>query len=309
MFHGPQGTGKNLFFDAYRSMFGKYGRMVGQNELDDKYNDWLSAKLLIIGNEVVTRQELFHNKNRLKWIITEDEIPIRGMYKDVRWEANHAQVVFLSNEIQPLALEWGDRRYLVIYTPVAESSYLYTRVADFLALGGAEKFLHYLLRYDTSGFEPHTKPPMTEAKQNLISLGLKPAERFVVEWLEGFVPLPMQVCEAGQLYKVFRRWAEMNGERAQFVRQEDFTSTVKRFINERVERDPATGALLDPRLRYKVCAYEPPGGPRTTMRVWIPRGCEPPEGVREGDWAADCRKSFERHVHAYGRVLSEEAEP
>ena len=120
VFHGPQGTGKNLFFDAVRAIYGKYGVMVGQTQLEEKYNGWLSAKLLILGNEVVSRQELYHNKNQLKWVISEEEIPIRTMQTDTRWERNHANVVFLSNESKPLVLEVDDRRYLVVYTPVGE---------------------------------------------------------------------------------------------------------------------------------------------------------------------------------------------
>jgi putative DNA primase/helicase len=43
--------------------------MVGQTEIEEKYNGWLSGKQFIIGNEVVSRQELYHTKNRLKWVI------------------------------------------------------------------------------------------------------------------------------------------------------------------------------------------------------------------------------------------------
>jgi putative DNA primase/helicase len=143
VFHGPQGTGKNLFFDAIRGIYGKYGVMVGQTEIEEKYNGWLSAKLMVIGNEVVSRQELYHNKNRLKWIITEDRVPIRTMHTDTRYEANHANLVFLSNERQPLVLEAGDRRYLVVYTPVPEDGDLYERVRAFLAADGAAKFMHF----------------------------------------------------------------------------------------------------------------------------------------------------------------------
>lgn len=301
VFHGPQGTGKNLFFDCIRGMYGKYGRMVGQTELDDKFNDWLSAKLMIIGNEVVTRQELFHNKNKLKWIVTEDEIPIRGMHQTVRWESNHAQVVFLSNENQPIVVEQDDRRHLVVYTPVANDADLYLRVADFLKNDGAAKFLHYLQRYDTSGFGEHTKPLMTEAKAVLIELSLKPAERFVNEWLKGFLPLPVHVCSAEQLYRVFRRWGDMNGERWP-VPQATFTETVKRHVNERVHRHPETGERLPPKLAYKVVMLKHEAGPRKAMRCWIPRGSEPPEGISEGEWAGEAVEKFDHLAARYGRM-------
>jgi hypothetical protein len=309
LFHGPQGTGKNLFFDGVRSIYGKYGRMVGQTELEDKFNDWLSAKLMIIGNEVVTRQELYHHKNKLKWLITEDEIPIRGMQQSVRWESNHANVVFLSNEQQPLALEKDDRRYLVIYTPAAREDDLYRRVAVWLDGGGAAKFLHYLLNLDLGDFDEHSKPLMTEAKESLIELGLKPAERFMNEWLHGLLPLAVNVCSAEQLYRVFRRWCDQTGERFP-PPQAVFTKQCERHVLETVERNEE-GARLDPRLRYKVVALKDDQGTRKAVRCWLPRGTGPLPGISEGEWAWSAVEAFELAVSRYGRshVSAEEPPP
>jgi putative DNA primase/helicase len=306
VFHGPQGTGKNLFFDGVASIYGKYGCMVGQTELEDKFNDWLSAKLMIIGNEVVTRQELYHHKNKLKWIITEPRIPIRPMQQSVRWESNHAQVVFLSNEQQPLALEKDDRRYLVVYTPEARDDDLYRRVAKFLEEGGAAKFMHHLLHLDLGDFDEHTKPVMTEAKQALIELSLKPAERFVNEWLVGLLPLPLHPCSAEQLYRVFRRWCDQTGERFP-PPQAQFTTTAKRHVQEQVERD-AEGKRREPALTYKVVTLEQEGA-RKSMRCWLPRGTGPVGGMTEGAWAASCVDSFESAVSRFGRVHQSEIEP
>lgn len=301
VFHGPQGTGKNLFWDGFRRILGKYGKMVGQTELEDRFNGYMSGKLLLIGNEVVTRQELFHNKNKLKWVITEDEIPIRGMHQEVRWESNHANVVFLSNELQPVALEKDDRRHLVVYTPAAEDPALYQRVADFLASDGPGKFLYYLLNFvDLGDFTEFTKPLMTQAKAELIDLGLKPAERFANEWLGGFLDLPLQPCSNEQLYRVFTRWCDSNGERFK-PPQAQFTRTVERHVFELAERDPETGKKLPPRLAYKQISLKHEVGPRKTVRCWVPRGTGPVNGVTEGEWAAQCIESFEKEARAFGR--------
>lgn len=301
VFHGPQGTGKNLFFDCYRSIYGRYGRMVGQAEIEDKFNGYLSAKLLIVANEVFTRQELFHGKNKLKAVITDDTLAIRGMHTEVRWESNHCNLAFLSNELMPVALDKDDRRHLVVYTPAAEHADLYLRMSDWLRAGGAAKFMAYLLRYDTSGFTEHTKPLMTRAKEALVELGLKPAERFANEWLEGYLPLPIQVCAAEQLYRVFRRWCELNGEKYP-PPQSMFTERVKQHVFERVERDPATRARLEPALSYKVVALRlAETRQRKSVRCWLPRGAGPHHGVTEGEWAASCVDSFEMHSSRFGR--------
>lgn len=310
VFHGPQGTGKNLFFDVMQAVYGKYAVMVGQTEIEEKYNGWLSAKLLVIGNEVVSRQELWHNKNRLKWVITEDRIPIRTMHTDTRWEKNHANVIFLSNERQPIVLEIGDRRYLVVYTPMPEDPVMYKAVRDFLASGGAAKWFHFLLHYPLGDFDEHTKPPMTEAKEELVALGMKPAERFMVDWTSGFLDLPLQVCSSEQLYRAFRRWCDESGERWPPYR-EVFTTDVRRWAKERVERDSA-GRRLPPIFDYKVCTLPPdPLGSRKSVRTWIPRGAGPLPGVTEGAWAKDAIDAFEQHVHRYtrGRSFGDDSPP
>lgn len=300
--HGPQGTGKNLFCDSLRKILGKYGKMVGQTELDDRFNGYMSGKLLLIGNEVVTRQELFHNKNKLKWVITEDEIPIRGMHQEVRWESNHANIIFLSNELMPVALEWDDRRHLVIYTPMAEDPDLYLRVLDFLNQDGLGKWMQYLLDVDLDGFNEHTKPLMTEAKEALIELGLKPAERFVHEWLEGVLDLPRRVCEAGQLFRVYQRWCQLNGER-DFRGQAMFTRTVERYVKERVRNGP-DGKRLPPALTYKpISLKDPAAGSRQTVRCWLPHGTGVPADSHqtEGEWAWSAVQEFETIASQYGR--------
>lgn len=305
VFHGPQGTGKNMFSDALRKILGQYGKMVGQTELEDRFNGYMSGKLLLIGNEVVTRQELFHNKNKLKWVITEDEIPIRGMHQEVRWESNHANIIFLSNELMPVALEWDDRRHLVIYTPAADDQDLYLRVVDFLERDGLGKWMHYLQHVDLDDFNEYTKPLMTEAKEALIELGLKPAERFVKEWLDGLLPLPLRVCSAEQLFKVYTRWCVMNGER-DFKGQAMFTRTVERYVRERLPTDPATRKRAPPALTYKPIALKDvEEGTRKTVRCWIPYACEPPNGLTEGEWAWAAVQAFESVVQSYGRTHQE----
>ena len=291
VFHGPQGTGKNLFFDVVRDMYGRYGVMVGQTEIEEKYNAWISAKQIVVCNEVVSRQELFHNKNRLKWMIDAERIPIRSMHTDTRWEANWANLVFLSNEKMPIALEQGDRRHLVVYTPVPEDGKLYDQVRAFLAAGGAAKWMHYLLNYPLDGFHEHTKPLMTQAKQDLIELSMDPGERFMLDWMGGYLHLPRTVCSAEQLYRAFRRWGENTGERWA-PNQAQFTSTVRKWSDERVEKD-ANGKKLDPVLTYKVINLVDAMSSRKSVRCWIPRGCGPLNGVSEGEWAGSAVDAFD----------------
>lgn len=302
IFHGEQGTGKNLYWDAWRDLFGVYGITVGQTELEDKFNGWVSRKMAIIGDEVVSRQEMYHNKNRIKMLVTtEDRFPIRGMMKETRWESNHANVVFLSNESQPLPLEERDRRYMVIFTPLEAAPELYEAVRDFKANGGLGKWLYYLQHYPLDGFDAHTKPLMTRAKQNLIELTWKAPQRFMAEWIGGFLDLPVRVCAAEQLYRAFRRWCDRNGERWP-ESQSNFTNAVSRWVNQRVRRK-VDGSFEPPAMTYKVIKLKDSvTDSRKAVRCWVPMGCGAPDGVTEGAWASDSVQTFERDINRFCRT-------
>ncbi|WP_341674969.1 primase-helicase family protein [Niveibacterium sp. SC-1] len=279
VFHGKQGAGKNLFFEAVAQIYGRYAIVVGQDELEDKFNDWASQKLMAIGDEVVARAELFHQKNKLKKLITGETVQINPKNMPRRTEANSMNVVFLSNETQPLALEEGDRRYLVVYTPPAAQPELYQAARRSLDQGAVQALYHYLLTLDLGDFDVWTKPLMTTAKRDLIELGLKPAERFAAEWLEGYLPLPVQVCSNVQLYRAFLAWCRRNGERfppPQSVASSHITKWAEERLDLRVVKLPA--------------------GHQKCLRVWIPEGCRLTGDKTLGEWAAEGVEAFEKHV-------------
>lgn len=284
VFHGPQGAGKNLFFEAVASIYGRYSIVVGQDQLEDKFNDWASQRLFVIGDEVVARAELFHQKNKLKAFITGETIQINTKMMPLRTERNHVNVVFLSNEQQPLALEADDRRYLVVYTPPRRDDDLYDRVAKFIEAGGAAVFLDFLLRRDLSGFSRHARPIMTTAKADLIELGLKPSERFCKEWTAGYLNLPLKACSTEQLYRAFKRWCFLQGERWP-PPQATFSKTVERYARGQ--------------LRYKVVQLLTEDRGKRMSRMWIPAGAEPAAGEPLGRWAQDQSAAFENALASY----------
>lgn len=209
--HGPGGFGKNLAFGAVRGIYDKYGGIFGQTELESQFNGWASGKLFMIGNEVVTRVELYHQQGRLKNMITETEWQVREMYLPPRIEANHCNFAFFSNRIDIAKLDCEDRRYCVLWTPAHLSPEFYRDVAAEIAAGGIAALHHHLLELDLGDFGPHTKPPMTGAKQDLINLSLDSTERFFQEWKAGQLPVPCIPCRSEHLYPAYRLWAQGEG--------------------------------------------------------------------------------------------------
>jgi putative DNA primase/helicase len=289
--HGDEGAGKNFLFDLWVEIYGKYGALVGQDELEDKFNDWRSAKLAVVGDEVSSRQELVHNKNRLKALITSPAVQINPKNLPRREERNHINIVFLSNELQPLALDNSDRRYLVIYTPRAREFEFYRKLKAWKEAGGIAAFYHYLLTYPLDDFDPFAPAPHTQAKLDLIDMNLKSPERFWLEWAGGELDLAYRTCSSAQAYRAYLKYAQRTGDR--FPAQRNvFTRMVVRISEARAE-----GLGHAPCREWKATMPPDPTGARRTHRLLLVAGT--PEGVSLGEWARDSIAAFESELTTY----------
>lgn len=157
---------------------------------------------------------MHHIKNKLKGMVTSDKLRINPKHVTAHDERNHINLVFLSNEAQPLVLERDDRRYLVVWTPPAMPKEYYQAAAAELEDGGVAALHHFLLNLDLGDFGPNTKPPMTTAKQTLIQTSEDSAESFVLEWLAGQIDgIPLVPARSEDVYALYKRWADRNGHR------------------------------------------------------------------------------------------------
>ena len=212
--HGPQGTGKSTVFQALAEIYGDYATVLNQRGLEDKFNaDWSDSKLFILAEEVVTRAEMWHIKNELKELVTGKWIRINPKNIAAYRQRNQLNICYLSNDNQPLPIENDDRRHLVIYTPPQLSDDYYDRVHLEVENGGVQALYDHLLhKVDCSGFHPKKRPPMTTAKQALIHLSSPSELRFVQDWIDGDIGLPIVPCLAVDLYAAYTRWCRANGE-------------------------------------------------------------------------------------------------
>jgi hypothetical protein len=282
--HGDEGVGKNFLFDLVASIYGKYGALVGQDELEDKFNDWRSCKLFVVGDEVSSRQELVHNKNRLKALITSPTVQINPKNLPRREEANHMNVGFLSNELKPLALDNSDRRYLVIYTPKAKPFEFYKALGVWRDGGGVAAFYHFLLTYPLEGFDPYAPAPQTAAKRALIDSNRKSPELFWFEWSKGEIDLPYWPCSVQQVYRGYVKWCQRAGDRFPF-KVNDFTAHLVRISD-------SEGAPV----RVKVMAPKNEHGIKKSERMLLTLDPPPQD---QGVWATDCRSAFEDALRKY----------
>lgn len=295
--HGDEGAGKNFLFECVLEIYGRYGALVGQDELEDKFNDWRSGKCMVIGDEVSSAQELVHNKNRLKALITSPTVQINPKNLPRREEKNHINIVFFSNELKPLALDNSDRRYLVVYTPRPRERSFYEQLLKWREAGGIQALYHYLLNYPLDDFDPYAPAPFTQAKANLIDLNLKSPERFWLEWATGEIELPYRTCSSQQLYRAYCKWAARIGDRWP-VQRNLFTAMVVRISEARASLlDPPQHAAKEWRATWK----DDLGERRTSRLVLVADlPAELASGsVSAGDWAKECVKAFEKDLMDY----------
>ncbi len=258
--HGGEGAGKNIFWGAVRDIYGEHGGVITQMQLQNQFNEWLSAKLFLVANEVVTRQDIKHLVGYIKNLITEPEVYINPKGLPARREANYMNAVFLSNEIQPLQLRWDDRRNQVIRTPGELEAQFYKDVGEELRRGGVEALYHYLLHYDLGDFTEHSKPIMTEAKRDLIELGKSSTELFWTEMHDELVPLPYIPCFQADLYRAYVRWCAQKGEKmptksarfsAEFMSMNGVRKRVRRVPDpDRSEETMATRSAIPQRTVF-----------------------------------------------------------
>lgn len=236
VFHGPSGAGKNLFFEAVMSIYGEYGRVIDQNAIDDKFNDWAERKLMLVADEVIARAELYHVKNKLKALITGDWIRINPKTIAAHDERNHVNLVFLSNESMPVVLEEDDRRYAVVWTPakdqrlpsggIADAAF-YKSARDEIANGGVAALHDHLLNVDLGNFDPGTLPPHTDAKFELVSLSLDSPSRFFYALQVGDIHgVPYCPALSADVYECYRIWCQRTGDRA--LNQSRFVNALTR---------------------------------------------------------------------------------
>lgn len=288
--HGPQGTGKNMFFEALMAIYGRYGRVIDQSAIEDKFNDWASRKLFLIADEVVARSDLYHVKNKLKAFITGEWIRINPKNMSAYDERNHVNMVFLSNEAMPVVLEDDDRRHAVIWTPEKLSHEFYRAVLGELADGGAAALHDYLLHLDLGDFTEGTLPPMTDAKRELIDLSKDSPSRFVQAFengdIEGFpglrAPKLLTPALSSDLFDLYSAWCHRTGLRA---------LNQPRFVNALMRKHGAQSE----RKRYDLDAGTK--GPHAI--TWLPGGWECPPGEHEQSFLGERIRVFRDAFKVY----------
>jgi len=272
VFHGVrEGTGKNLFFSVMERIYGEYSMVINQAMLNSDFNEYLSRKLFIVADEVLTQQDRRHQKGMIKGMITGTKHQLNEKNMP-RWqEDNLTNFVFLSNELQPLAVDPEDRRFMVVKVEESHPQSYFQKLAAEIEAGGAAGFYAWLLSLDLEDFGPSTRPCKTEARQDLIELGKPASDRFIEAWLAGDTPYPVQPCALQSLYEAFVTWRLRAGDLSRESRLQ-FSKRISRFQLEKRRMMVKVWPLwYDPSDHSGV----PPDPVKCQEQVYIPPGAAP----------------------------------
>lgn len=276
-----EGTGKSIFFNVIAKIYGKYGCSVNQTMIQSDFNGWISQKLFMVGEEVVTNQDKRTLKGMLKNLVTNPTHTINEKGYPARFEVNKTNIVFLSNEQQPGILDPKDRRYMAIRFEEYSPPEYFQALAEEINNGGAAALYGWLLTLDLEDFDENTRPLETEARAELKKLGSNNSIRFIEEWQAGDTPFPAVPAVAWHLYDAYQMWCKASGERP--VNREVFTTYCKHRLGS---------------ARRRVSLYDgPPDTSVFTNLVTMQKQLYWPETIVDGKSWSKCRSKNSRMVY------------
>jgi hypothetical protein len=178
-----KGIGKSTLGAIVRRLVGEPNSRVAQTkDLKSNFDGWLVGKLVVQVDEIYEAGN-WDLANKLKPLITEPTVSANIKYGPQIEVENFARFLMFSNNTSPLDIEDGDRRYFVFNSnaqPKGDDYYeaLYQYASSAV---GMNQIYTFLKRRDLSNFNPHRRPPMTEAKQRIIRESQHPLHTYIIE--------------------------------------------------------------------------------------------------------------------------------
>ena len=171
--------------------------------LNSSYNGRLAGRYLAIVDEVDEGNSgrAYQHAQKLKQLVTESTRHINPKYGRQYEEFNSCRWLVFSNSQAALPLEDKDRRFWVVSSkdsPKAESYYrrLYALLDDELFIASVA---HLLGQRDISGFNPGQRPPLSEAKLELLRRTRSETENILLLMVEKW---PVDLITKNDLLRV-----------------------------------------------------------------------------------------------------------
>jgi hypothetical protein len=178
LFQGGAGCGKTFFFKLMLAVLGQgHAKLVNKASISGNWNEWATGAQLVGIEEIrVTGENRYEIMNKLKELITNDDIPVNQRNKDTRTEENITNYIAFSNHHDALALAHDDRRYFVLKAILQEEEEIkaLSETGYFTALFDLLKERAGALRYVfenypiSSDFDANGRAPYTIFRDQVI---------------------------------------------------------------------------------------------------------------------------------------------
>lgn len=215
---GKQGTGKTIFTDIIAKLFGEYAnKNVSDVDLiTGQFNTELENKILIVLNEFNVQDKTTNKRsirNKMKSYITDDSITINRKNVTPYKIENVSNFIIVTNDNNPISIEVGDRRYVVldVSDKMKNNVDYFNKLFASLTDDFYKNLFNYFRTYDIKDFDPSIIPN-TERKNHIINSNRDSFEYYMDENRDKFYPNGRFTSKAAayESYKIFCEREKMN---------------------------------------------------------------------------------------------------
>ena len=195
-----EGTGKSYLKQIFRGIIGSGHVMeIGTDQLKEQYNDWLSNSEIVFIEELMAGGRL-EIANRMKPMITEDQVTIRKMRTDSYVSNNPASFFCTTNHSNAVILDKDSRRFWVWMSESSPKPSSYYKTLFSWTKDNLSVIYRWALDYDLTNFDPEAPPPKTKHFQDMVDETSRPLDTFILDCVEsGEWPMGCDLVNATDL--------------------------------------------------------------------------------------------------------------
>jgi len=198
LIQGIQGNGKTVLYHVEEYALGeRYCHQVDPKDLDNKFNAWISGRMLVCIEEIRTggRRDV---ADALKPLITNRRVATQAKGQDQQTSDNCANFLLFSNHKDAVLKTIDDRRYCVFYTAQQDVDDLklcgmdgpyFKKLYNWLDRGGgAAAVAHYLAIECPITIDLMGRAPNTSSTEEALTASQGTAENILTEAIEAGAP-------------------------------------------------------------------------------------------------------------------------
>jgi len=196
---GAQGIGKDTALMPLRRGVGEHNTAeVEPDAISSQYNGYVKSVMLVI-NEVRPHDEdhkasSFYNQLKPLLAAPPEMLPMEVKYANVIYIRNLCHVFLTTNDPLTMYIPAEDRRLFVMTSPLPDPKKVpifaegyFAKMHGYLANGGADAVVRWLLNRPLEEFDPCSPPPITAGKKAIINSAHQVRRTLIDDIYEFFV--------------------------------------------------------------------------------------------------------------------------